>query len=81
MGTQATLSLIEDMKDAPLIYPTQNSGYHPSWILESLGIWFTRKEDRYIHLFWAKIIRTRIGKGSLRIVLTLKMIPFLPFYG
>ncbi len=32
MGTQTTLSLIEDMKDAPLTYPTPNGGCHPLWI-------------------------------------------------
>ena len=36
MGTQATLSLIEDMKEAPLTYPTSNGGCHPLWILGHL---------------------------------------------
>ena len=33
IGTQATLSLIEDMKEALLAYPTSKGGCHPLWIL------------------------------------------------
>ncbi len=36
IGTQSTLTLIEDMKEASLTYPTPNGGCHPLWILGHL---------------------------------------------
>ncbi len=47
VGTQATLSLIEDMKEAPLTYPTPNGGCHPLWILGHL----VYSEGGLIHSF------------------------------
>ena len=47
VGTQATLSLIEDMKEAPLTYPTSNGGCHPLWILGHL----VYSEGGLIHSF------------------------------
>ena len=32
-GTQWTMGLINDMKDAPLTQPTPNGGNHPLWVL------------------------------------------------
>jgi hypothetical protein len=34
---QATLQLIEDMRDAPLTRPTANGGNHPLWVLGHLA--------------------------------------------
>ncbi len=33
MNMGMTLSLIEDMRDAPLTFPTPNGGNHPLWVL------------------------------------------------
>jgi hypothetical protein len=30
----STLTLLEDMRDAPLTFPTPNGGCHPLWILD-----------------------------------------------
>jgi hypothetical protein len=36
-STQATLGLLEDMKDAPRTFPTPNGGNHPLWIAGHLA--------------------------------------------
>jgi hypothetical protein len=36
-STQATLGLLEDMKDAPLTFPTPNGGNHPLWVAGHLA--------------------------------------------
>jgi DinB superfamily len=35
-SARGTLSLIDDMKDAPLTFPTPNGGNHPLWVLGHL---------------------------------------------
>src|SRR5436305_3888770 len=37
MSSKATLSLIEDMKDAPFTFPTPKGGNHPLWVLGHLA--------------------------------------------
>ena len=37
MSAQFTLNLIDDMKDAPLTFPTPRGGNHPLWVLGHLA--------------------------------------------
>jgi hypothetical protein len=37
MSQQLTLQVINDMRDAPLTYPTPNGGNHPLWVLGHLA--------------------------------------------
>jgi hypothetical protein len=37
-SAKTALALVEDMKDAPLTFPTDNGGNHPLWILGHLAI-------------------------------------------
>jgi hypothetical protein len=37
ISAKVTLGLIEDMKDAPLTFPTANGGNHPLWVLGHLA--------------------------------------------
>ena len=36
-SAQATLALLDDMKDAPLSFPTPRGGNHPLWVLGHLA--------------------------------------------
>ena len=36
LAMASTLTLLEDMRDAPLTFPTKNGGCHPLWILGNL---------------------------------------------
>jgi uncharacterized damage-inducible protein DinB len=38
IGDQATIGLIEDMRDAPLTAPTSRGGNHPLWVLGHLTL-------------------------------------------
>ncbi len=38
MSSQTTLSLLDDMRDAPLTFPTPRGGNHPLWVLGHL-VW------------------------------------------
>ena len=37
VNTDLVVNLIEDMKDAPLTFPTPNGGNHPLWVLGHLA--------------------------------------------
>jgi len=38
LARASTLQLLEDMRDAPLVFPTPRGGCHPLWILGNLAL-------------------------------------------
>jgi hypothetical protein len=45
MSEKSTMSLIEDMRDAPLTQPTSRGGNHPLWVLGHITYYYSAKSS------------------------------------